>query len=43
VLAQLLLVYQWTAALCRIWPSNIPDAKVLSSLLSSALAGATEA
>jgi hypothetical protein len=40
LLAQLLLVYQWTAALCRIWPSSIPDAKGLTRLLSSALAGA---
>jgi prophage DNA circulation protein len=35
-------VYQWTAALCRIWPSSIPDAKGLSSLLSSAIAGAAQ-
>jgi hypothetical protein len=41
-LAELLLVYQWTAALCRIWPSSILDAKALSSLLSSALDSASD-
>jgi hypothetical protein len=42
LLAQLLLVYQWNAALCRIWPSSIPDAKSLSNLLTSAIAGAAQ-
>ena len=42
LLAQLLLMFQWTAALCRIWPSSIPDAAPLHSLLSSALAAAAE-
>ena len=42
LLAQLLLVYQWTAALCRIWPSSIPDAAPLRKLLCSALAGAAQ-
>ena len=37
LLAQLLLVHQWTAALCRIWPSSIPDAAPLRSLLSSTI------
>ena len=39
-LPQLVLVFQWTAALCRIWPSSIPDAAPLHSLSSSALAAA---
>jgi hypothetical protein len=35
-------VCQWTSALCRIWPSSIPDAAPLHNLLSSALAAAAE-
>jgi hypothetical protein len=42
LLAQLLLVFQWTAALCRIWPSSIPDAAPLHNLLSGALAAAAD-
>jgi hypothetical protein len=42
MLAQLLLVFQWTAALCGIWPSSIPDAAPLHNLLSSALAAAEQ-
>ena len=41
-LAQLLLVYQWTAALYRIWPSSTPDAKGLHKLLTEALKGGTQ-
>ena len=41
-LAQLLLVYQWTAALYRIWPSSIPDARSLALLSGSALSVAAE-
>ena len=41
-LPQVLLVYQWTAALCHIWPSSIPDAAPLHNLLSSALASCAE-
>jgi hypothetical protein len=40
LLVQLLLVFRWIASLCRIWPSSIPDAAPLHSLLSSALAAA---
>ena len=42
LLAQLLLEFQWTAALCRIWPSSIPDAAPLHNLLSGALAAAAD-
>jgi hypothetical protein len=42
LLAQLLLVFQWTAALCRVWPSSIPHAAPLHNLLSDTLAAAAK-